>query len=91
MLGHRERVRTDTHLFEPIGDARSLELHVHKLRDDLAQLRRRHEHPPIMRADRQPYEEIANTLGLSPTAVRVKVHRARIKLLEMCEKKGELA
>ena len=45
----------------------------------------------LMRADRQPYEEIANTLGLSPTAVRVKVHRARIKLLELCEKKGELA
>ena len=41
----------------------------------------------LMRAERQPYEEIAQTLRLSLTAVKVKVHRARIKLLDMCEKK----
>ena len=41
----------------------------------------------LMRADRQPYEEIARTLRLSLTAVKVRVHRSRIKLLEMCQKK----
>ena len=38
---YRERVRTDIHLFQPIDDARSLELHLHKLRSDLTHLRRR--------------------------------------------------
>ena len=41
----------------------------------------------LMRAERQPYEEIAQMLCLSLTAVKVKVHRARIKLLEICENK----
>jgi DNA-directed RNA polymerase specialized sigma24 family protein len=35
----------------------------------------------LMRAlDKTPYEEIAWTLGISVTAAKVKVHRARIKL-----------
>jgi RNA polymerase sigma-70 factor (ECF subfamily) len=34
----------------------------------------------LMRADGLPYEEIARALELSPAAVRVKVHRARLKL-----------
>ena len=35
----------------------------------------------LMRAlDKTPYEEIAWTLGISLTAAKVKVHRARIKL-----------
>ena len=41
----------------------------------------------LMRAEQQPYHDIAQALGLSLAAVKVKVHRARIKLLEMCEKK----
>lgn len=37
----------------------------------------------LMRADDGlPYEEIAASLGLSPITVRVKVHRARLKLAE---------
>lgn len=30
-----------------------------------------------------PYEEIARVLGLSPSAVKVKVHRARLKLAQI--------
>lgn len=38
----------------------------------------------LMRAlDKTPYEEIAWTLGISVTAAKVKVHRARIKLAGM--------
>ncbi len=37
----------------------------------------------LMRArDGRPYEEIAHTLGLSLAAVRVRVHRARMRLAE---------
>jgi RNA polymerase sigma-70 factor (ECF subfamily) len=32
--------------------------------------------------DGRPYEEIAHTLGLSPAAVRVRVHRARMRLAQ---------
>jgi RNA polymerase sigma-70 factor (ECF subfamily) len=35
-----------------------------------------------------PYAAIASTLGLSLTAVKVRVHRARIKLRQLCEVKG---
>jgi RNA polymerase sigma-70 factor (ECF subfamily) len=42
----------------------------------------------LMRAnDQLPYEQIADTLGLSLTAVKVKVHRARQKLARIM--KGE--
>ena len=34
----------------------------------------------LMRAEGVSYDEIARALGLSPAAVRVKVHRARLKL-----------
>jgi RNA polymerase sigma-70 factor (ECF subfamily) len=37
----------------------------------------------LMRAlDGMPYEEIAETLGISVVAAKVKVHRARLKLME---------
>ena len=37
----------------------------------------------LMRAlDEMPYEEIAETLGLPTATVRVKVHRARLKLMQ---------
>lgn len=40
----------------------------------------------LMRADnRLPYEEIARALGISVTAAKVKVHRARLKLAEALE------
>ena len=36
----------------------------------------------LMRAlDGMPYEEIAETLGISVVAAKVKVHRARLKLM----------
>ena len=34
----------------------------------------------LMRADGLPYDDISRTLGLSPAAVRVRVHRARLRL-----------
>ncbi len=38
----------------------------------------------IMRVQAElPYEEIARVLGLSPSAVKVKVHRARLKLAQI--------
>jgi RNA polymerase sigma-70 factor, ECF subfamily len=37
--------------------------------------------------DGRPYEEIAHTLGLSLAAVRVRVHRARIRLAKACATK----
>lgn len=38
----------------------------------------------LMRAESDlPYEEIGASLGLSPITVRVKVHRARLKLAEL--------
>jgi RNA polymerase sigma-70 factor (ECF subfamily) len=37
----------------------------------------------LMRAlDELPYEEIAATLGISVAAAKVKVHRARLKLMQ---------
>jgi RNA polymerase sigma-70 factor (ECF subfamily) len=39
--------------------------------------------------DGLPYAAIAETLGLSIAAVRVRVHRARIRLRELCLPKGE--
>ena len=37
----------------------------------------------LMRAlDEMPYEEIAETLGIPVATVRVKVYRARLKLME---------
>jgi RNA polymerase sigma-70 factor (ECF subfamily) len=37
----------------------------------------------LMRAlDEMPYEEIAETLGIPVVAARVKVHRARVKLMQ---------
>jgi RNA polymerase sigma-70 factor, ECF subfamily len=36
-----------------------------------------------------PYAAIASALGLSITAVKVRVHRARIKLRQLCDPKGE--
>jgi RNA polymerase sigma-70 factor, ECF subfamily len=39
--------------------------------------------PLLMRAlDEMPYEEIAETLGISVGSARVKVHRARLKLMQ---------
>lgn len=41
----------------------------------------------LMRSqDEMPYETIAAALGLTPVAVRVKVHRARMKLAAICGK-----
>ena len=37
----------------------------------------------LMRAlDEMPYEEIAATLGISVVTAKVKVHRARLKLMQ---------
>jgi RNA polymerase sigma-70 factor (ECF subfamily) len=37
----------------------------------------------LMRAlDEMPYEEIADTLGITLAAAKVKVHRARLKLMQ---------
>jgi RNA polymerase sigma-70 factor (ECF subfamily) len=37
----------------------------------------------LMRAlDEMPYEEIADTLGITPASAKVKVHRARAKLMQ---------
>jgi RNA polymerase sigma-70 factor (ECF subfamily) len=38
--------------------------------------------------DGLPYAAIASALGLSIAAIKVKVHRARIKLRRMCDPKG---
>jgi RNA polymerase sigma-70 factor, ECF subfamily len=38
--------------------------------------------------DGLPYAAIASVLGLSIAAVKVRVHRARIKLRRLCEPKG---
>jgi len=45
----------------------------------------------VMRAqDRTPYEEIAAALGVSVTAAKVKVHRARLRLAEARDGHGPL-
>lgn len=42
-----------------------------------------------MRAqDEMSYEEIAGVLGLTPVAVRVRVHRARLRLAELVGERG---
>ena len=38
-----------------------------------------------------PYEVIARALNLSIAAVKVRVHRARIRLRQLCEPKGEVS
>lgn len=42
----------------------------------------------LMRANDVSYDEIARTLGVSPAAARVKVHRARIKLTALNLRSG---
>ena len=45
----------------------------------------------LMRAlDGMPYEEIAETLGISVVAAKVKVHRARLKLMQARQAKREV-
>jgi RNA polymerase sigma-70 factor (ECF subfamily) len=39
--------------------------------------------------DELPYAAIASVLGLSIGAVKVRVHRARIKLRQICDSKGD--
>ena len=41
--------------------------------------------------DEMPYAEIAETLGISVVAAKVKVHRARIKLKKLLKPEGESA
>lgn len=36
--------------------------------------------------EQMPYQEIASILGLTVTAVKVKVHRARVRLLTWCHR-----
>ena len=44
----------------------------------------------IMRVfDDLPYEDIAVALGTSVTAAKVRVHRARLRLAELCQEKGD--
>jgi RNA polymerase sigma-70 factor (ECF subfamily) len=43
----------------------------------------------LMRSqDEMPYDTIAAALGLTPATARVKVHRARMKLAELCGKEN---
>jgi RNA polymerase sigma-70 factor (ECF subfamily) len=43
----------------------------------------------LMHAEMEmPYEEIARVLGVSLTAIKVRVHRARIRLARRCEQLG---
>ena len=45
----------------------------------------------LMRAlDGMPYEEIAETLGISVVAAKVKVHRARLKLMQARQARREV-
>jgi RNA polymerase sigma-70 factor (ECF subfamily) len=42
----------------------------------------------LMRAqDEMSYEQIAQALGLSMVAVKVRIHRARLRLAELCQRK----
>jgi RNA polymerase sigma-70 factor, ECF subfamily len=42
----------------------------------------------LLRAeDELPWEDIAGVVGLTPSAVRVRAHRARLKLAEICGRK----
>lgn len=44
----------------------------------------------LMRAqDDMPYEEIAASLGISLAAAKVKVHRARLRLIELAAQRAE--
>jgi RNA polymerase sigma-70 factor (ECF subfamily) len=44
----------------------------------------------LMHADLElPYEEIARVLGLSLGAVKVRVHRARLRLARACHREGD--
>ena len=67
------------------------------VRDELqVVLARLHELPEVDRAAllmhaelELPYDEIARALGLSVAAVKVRVHRARLRLAEACDRKEE--
>jgi RNA polymerase sigma-70 factor, ECF subfamily len=42
----------------------------------------------LLRAeDEMPWDDIAGVVGLTPVAVRVRAHRARLKLAEVCGRK----
>ncbi len=45
----------------------------------------------LMRAlDEMPYDEIAQTLGIAVVTAKVKVHRARVKLMQRMEAQREI-
>ena len=69
------RVSTQTHM-EQRAEVRAVLAALQQLEEiDRAAL--------LMRAlDDMPYEEIAETLGITVVAARVKVHRARLKLMQ---------
>jgi RNA polymerase sigma-70 factor, ECF subfamily len=43
----------------------------------------------LLRADEMPYVDIARILGTSVAAARVRVHRARLRLAELCGEGGD--
>lgn len=87
-LQHRRRRRPESAPDESLADARPGPVERALARDELeATLAALQALPEIDRAallmrasDELPYEEIAAALGISATAARVKVHRARLVL-----------
>jgi RNA polymerase sigma-70 factor, ECF subfamily len=86
--------RQETELHDSIPDERAsahrrLELES-EVRAVLAALQELHEEDRsalLMRTlEGMPYEEIAVALGISVIAAKVKVHRARMKLMQICER-----
>jgi RNA polymerase sigma factor (sigma-70 family) len=62
------------------------------VRQALGQLSEGHRVVLLMRAqDEMTYEEIAQALGLSVAAVKVRVHRARLRLVQLCRRKEDQA
>jgi RNA polymerase sigma-70 factor, ECF subfamily len=84
------RAARDTRLDETMPDKRiSAQKHMEQSAEVRAVLKALQQLPEmdrtvlLMRAlDEMPYEEIAETLGISVVAARVKIHRARLKLMQ---------
>ena len=87
----------DVDLDENWADSGQLPDRIAEVRSELAQtLNALQKLPEIDRAalllqakERLPVAEIARVLGLSISAVKVKIHRARIKLAELAQKAEE--
>lgn len=89
-LGHLRKTSRQTRLDEePVSNTPGQEMalaqkqHQQKVSSALQSLREEERTALLLKSERLTYEELASILGVSQTAAKVKVHRARLKLKKL--------